>query len=212
MTIVLIGTVVAMLSVERAPGQDDPRGAGAQRLASVQSNRYAYWKVAVASFADHPLQGEGSGSFRAIWLREREFREVIRDAHSLYLETAAELGLVGLLSLALLVARLRRRGGARRARAPRRGGRAGGVRAARGHRLGLGAAGAHARRPGAGGTAHRGGRASNPGGCRGGGWPSPMSAWFALRRGTASPAGRPAASSERTKNAFTPADSVWTSA
>ncbi len=104
MTIVLIGTVVAMLSVERAPGGDDPRGAGAQRLASVQSNRYAYWKVAVASFADHPLEGEGSGSFRAIWLREREFREVIRDAHSLYLETAAELGLVGLLSLALLVA------------------------------------------------------------------------------------------------------------
>ena len=104
MTIVLIGTVVAMLSVERAPGRDDPRGAGAQRLASVQSNRYAYWKVAVATFADHPLQGEGSGSFRAIWLREREFREVIRDAHSLYLETAAELGLVGLLSLALLVA------------------------------------------------------------------------------------------------------------
>jgi hypothetical protein len=102
MTIVLAGTVVAALSVERAPGQDDP-GAGAQRLASVQSNRYAYWKVAVASFADHPLQGEGSGSFRAIWLRERDFREVIRDAHSLYLETAAELGLVGLLALGLLI-------------------------------------------------------------------------------------------------------------
>ena len=101
--IVLAVTTAAMLSVERAPGQDDPR-AGAQRLASVQSNRYAYWKVAVATFADHPLQGEGSGSFRAIWLRERDFREVIRDAHSLYLETAAELGLVGLLALALLVA------------------------------------------------------------------------------------------------------------
>jgi hypothetical protein len=100
--IVLAATVAAMLSVERAPG-DDPR-AGAQRLASVQSNRYAYWKVAVAAFADHPLRGEGSGSFRAIWLRERDFRESIRDAHSLYLETAAELGLVGLLALALLVA------------------------------------------------------------------------------------------------------------
>ena len=211
MTIVLVGTVVAMLSVERAPGRDDPRGAGAQRLASVQSNRYAYWKVAVATFADHPLQGEGSGSFRTIWLREREFREVIRDAHSLYLETAAELGLVGLLALALLVAGCAVAAVRAGPALPGRGGRAGGVRAARGHRLGLGAAGAHARRAGAGGTAHRGGRAANPGGCRGGGWPSPMSAWFALRRGTASPAGRSAASSERTKKAFTPADSVWTS-
>jgi hypothetical protein len=101
--IVLAATVTAMLSVERAPGEDDP-GAGAQRLASVQSNRYAYWKVAVATFADHPLRGQGSGSFRAIWLRERDFRESIRDAHSLYLETAAELGLGGLLALALLIA------------------------------------------------------------------------------------------------------------
>ena len=178
----------------------------------MQSNRYAYWKVAVASFADHPLQGEGSGSFRAIWLREREFREVIRDAHSLYLETAAELGLVGLLSLALLVAGCA-------VAAVRAGPALPGAAAA------LAAFALHAgidwdwELPALtlvalalAATAHRGGRASNPGGCRGGGWPSPMSAWFALRRGTASPAGRSAASSERTKNAFTPADSVWTSA
>ncbi len=210
-TIVLIGTVVAMLSVERAPGQDDPRGAGAQRLASVQSNRYAYWKVAVGTFADHPLQGEGSGSFRAIWLREREFREVDPRRP---LAVPGDRGRARPRRVALTRPagrRMRRRGRARRARAARRGGRAGGVRATRGHRLGLGAAGAHARRAGAGGTAHRGGRAANPGGCRGGGWPSPMSAWFALRRGTASPAGRSVASSERTKKAFTPADSVWTS-
>jgi len=38
-----------------------------------------------------------------VWLRERPFRESVRDAHSLYLETAAELGLVGLAALALLL-------------------------------------------------------------------------------------------------------------
>jgi O-Antigen ligase len=102
-TLVLAGTIAAMISTERVPGRDVPE-AGPQRLASVQSNRYAYWKVAVEAFADHPLTGEGSGGFRSAWLREREFRESVRDAHSLYLETAAELGLVGLLALGLLVA------------------------------------------------------------------------------------------------------------
>jgi O-antigen ligase len=101
--LVLAGTIGAMISTERVPGRDLPE-AGPQRLASVQSNRYAYWKVAAEAFADRPLTGEGSGGFRTAWLREREFREAVRDAHSLYLETAAELGLVGLAALGLLVA------------------------------------------------------------------------------------------------------------
>jgi O-antigen ligase len=102
LALVLAGTLAATVSVERAPGGADPR-AGAGRLASVQSNRYAYWKVAATAFADRPLQGEGAGSFRATWLRERDFLESVRDAHSLYLETAAELGLGGLLALAVLI-------------------------------------------------------------------------------------------------------------
>jgi hypothetical protein len=80
-----------------------PRGASAQRLVSVQSNRYAYWKVALRTFGDHPLDGIGSGGFQAAWLKDRPFREPVRDAHSLYLETPAELGLVGLALLAALV-------------------------------------------------------------------------------------------------------------
>ena len=99
----LAGTIAAIAATERHAGGDMPQ-ASAQRLATVQSNRYAYWKVAVRAFAGHPLAGEGSGSFRTIWLRERPFLESVRDGHSLYLETAAELGLVGLLALALLIA------------------------------------------------------------------------------------------------------------
>ena len=97
--LVLVGTVAAVAGTDRVAGSDD-----ASRLASVQSNRYAYWKVAVRAFADEPLLGEGSGSFRTVWLRERPFRESVRDAHSLYLETAVELGLAGLLALGLLIA------------------------------------------------------------------------------------------------------------
>ena len=53
--------------------------------------------------AGDPLAGEGSGSFRVVWLRERTIREAVQDAHSLVLETGAELGLVGLALLALVL-------------------------------------------------------------------------------------------------------------
>ena len=37
------------------------------------------------------------------WLRERTIPERVADAHSLYVETASELGLIGLAALALLI-------------------------------------------------------------------------------------------------------------
>jgi len=101
LALVLVATVAAVLQTERDGGRDAPE-ATASRLASVQSNRYEYWRVAVRAFAEHPAAGEGAGAFRTVWLRERPFRESVRDAHSLYLETAAELGLAGLACLALL--------------------------------------------------------------------------------------------------------------
>lgn len=102
LALALAGSVAAVAATERRGGRDDPE-ATAGRLTSAQSNRYAYWRVAVRTFADRPLIGAGAGSFRTEWLRERPFRESVRDAHSLYLETAAELGLAGLAALALLL-------------------------------------------------------------------------------------------------------------
>ncbi len=97
----LAGTVIAVA----ASGSQGPASrTDAERLVSVQSNRYAYWRVAAEVFADHPLNGVGSGAFAVEWLQRREIAEGVRDAHSLYLETAAELGLVGLLALAAFLA------------------------------------------------------------------------------------------------------------
>ena len=79
------------------------KGATARRFQSIESNRYAYWGVAFRTFADHPLAGSGSGSFRFEWLRHRDIAEPVHDAHSLYFETAAELGLAGLLALTLFL-------------------------------------------------------------------------------------------------------------
>jgi O-antigen ligase len=51
----------------------------------------------------HPLAGVGAGGFRVAWLRDRDVDEVVRDAHSVELETFAELGLVGVAALATLL-------------------------------------------------------------------------------------------------------------
>lgn len=72
-----------------------PLSGGASRYASLQSNRYAYWRVAMRAFSDEPIHGVGAGGWAVYWLRYRPFGEAAQDAHSLPLQTLAELGLVG---------------------------------------------------------------------------------------------------------------------
>lgn len=95
-----IGALVLVVGLERGPGVGTPAtGATATRLASADSNRYAYWQVALGAWADAPVRGTGSGGFGVVWLRERDIDEPVRDAHSLPIETLAELGLAGLAFL-----------------------------------------------------------------------------------------------------------------
>ena len=81
-------------------------GAGAGRLATLQSNRYSYWRVAWRAFKAEPLHGVGAGGWAVYWLRYRPFDAGAQDAHSLYIQTAAELGIVGLALLAVFLASL----------------------------------------------------------------------------------------------------------
>jgi len=81
-----------------------PLSAGAGRLVTFQSNRYDYWKVALRAFAAEPLHGVGAGGWAVWWLRYRQINDFAQDAHSLPLQTLAELGLVGIALLAALVA------------------------------------------------------------------------------------------------------------
>ena len=62
-------------------------------------DRADYWRVATADIAEHPILGSGAGTFDDYWLAHRPIAAYARDAHSLYLETAAELGVLGLLFL-----------------------------------------------------------------------------------------------------------------
>ncbi|MEA2292094.1 MAG: hypothetical protein QOF17_1114 [Solirubrobacteraceae bacterium] len=99
----VVAAAVLLLAGEGGPRSGTPAfGADASRLASVQSSRYDYWRAAVDTWADHPVAGVGASGFAVEWLRRRTVREAAHDAHSLPLETAAELGLLGLAALALL--------------------------------------------------------------------------------------------------------------
>jgi O-antigen ligase len=95
--------VIAVAARDR--GHSAALGANADRLRSLESNRYNYWKVALADgFAKHPLNGTGAGGFAVIWLQYRDVPERAKVAHSLYVETLAELGLVGFAFLAVFIA------------------------------------------------------------------------------------------------------------
>lgn len=84
---------------ELEPGHDERA-----RLFSLgHTYRSDIWRVAIENFAAHPWLGSGSGSYEQVWLQQRPTRHDVRDAHSLYLETLTELGLIG---FALLVVAL----------------------------------------------------------------------------------------------------------
>jgi hypothetical protein len=81
------------------------QGEPSRRLLSLSGHgREEYWGVALDDATDHALVGSGAGSFQRYWLKHRDQPLPVRDAHSLYLETLAELGPPGLALLAALLA------------------------------------------------------------------------------------------------------------
>jgi len=76
-----------------------------QRLGSVSSNgRTEYWRVAWRETEAHPFLGGGAGTYERWWHQLRRTPFEARNAHSLYLETLAELGPIGLALLLAVVA------------------------------------------------------------------------------------------------------------
>jgi hypothetical protein len=77
--------VIGLIAAIAASGSTEPRS--------------SLWGVAWHQFERHVALGSGAGTFALAWARSGliETRGGALDAHSLYLETLAELGLVGLL-------------------------------------------------------------------------------------------------------------------
>jgi O-antigen ligase len=62
--------------------------------------RSRYWHVALREYRSAPVLGTGAGTFSNWWLRYRPAPISTQQAHSLYLQTLAELGPIGLLLVA----------------------------------------------------------------------------------------------------------------
>lgn len=87
-------------------------------LSLAGSHRYQYWQVALKAFDSAPLVGIGPGTFRFYWAQHQTLGEYVLNAHSLWFETLAEAGLVGLLLLDAFFGYLIVRGGVRAIRSP----------------------------------------------------------------------------------------------
>ncbi|UGS34608.1 O-antigen ligase family protein [Capillimicrobium parvum] len=103
--------VVAILAGPRAwdsfqrgsePAGSDP----VQRLTSLSGTRRLLWTAALDSFTDRPLAGIGAGTFEFAWNRDPHRSGHVLDAHSLYLEALAELGIPGALMVIAALAAL----------------------------------------------------------------------------------------------------------
>lgn len=107
------------------PASPPAAGAGSVQthlLSDSGSGRWQLWQSAVQEFESSPGHGRGAGSFETWWSQHSRISYPVRDAHSLYLQTLGELGIVGLLlivgviggALAIGVRRVRAATGAER--------------------------------------------------------------------------------------------------
>jgi O-antigen ligase len=80
---------------DRAPAAS----AETERLTTLGGTRYQVWSTAIDAFQGDPWRGIGPGTFEFYWSRHGDSSEFLRDAHSLYIEQAAELGIPGVLAL-----------------------------------------------------------------------------------------------------------------
>lgn len=87
-------------------------------LNSTSSGRYQFWVSAVEAGESDPWKGIGPGTFEFWWARHGSYAGFVRNAHSLYLEAFAELGVLGLILIGGFVAAALGTGAVRSLRAP----------------------------------------------------------------------------------------------
>jgi hypothetical protein len=98
LAIALIGGVVAAKPIDRFRDfKEVPSGREAATSADLTSNgRWQFWSAAVDAFESAPAGGIGEGGYEDYWARHADIPIFVRNAHSLPLQQAAELGTVGI--------------------------------------------------------------------------------------------------------------------
>ena len=93
-----VGPVRDAVSTFNKPAPTFPGGDLNRRFASLSLNgRTVFWKAAWNDFTAHPIIGSGGATFHHYWMRHRPVNVLVYNAHTLELETMAELGVIGLV-------------------------------------------------------------------------------------------------------------------
>ena len=82
------------------PGQQEEGYVAAHLTSGGGAGRWQFWSAAVDEWHADPVTGGGAGSYESYWAQNGEITYFVRDAHSLWLETLGELGIVGFLLIA----------------------------------------------------------------------------------------------------------------
>jgi hypothetical protein len=83
---------------------DAPTAQIRERLSDVSNNgRVSLWRAAVRIYDTQQLHGTGAGTYQLYYPRYRTEGLYVVDAHSLYLQSLAELGLVGFVLILIVV-------------------------------------------------------------------------------------------------------------
>jgi O-Antigen ligase len=89
---------------DRGGGAPATASRSSQILNTSGSGRYQFWESAVDAYRTEEFHGIGPGTFEFWWAQHATYEGAfVRDAHSLYLETLAELGIVGFILVVALV-------------------------------------------------------------------------------------------------------------
>ncbi len=103
----------------RSGGAPTTASRPSQILNTSGSGRYQFWTSAVDAYKTESFHGIGPGTFEFWWAQHASYAGAfVRDAHSLYIETLAELGIVGFIIVASLVLAILGIGTVRALRAP----------------------------------------------------------------------------------------------
>ncbi|MFT3863137.1 MAG: O-antigen ligase family protein [Solirubrobacterales bacterium] len=75
------------------------------RLTDLNNNgRLVQWELGLETFGRHPLLGTGAGTFARVWAQDGNGELKVLDAHSLYVQVLAELGIPGFVFLVVALA------------------------------------------------------------------------------------------------------------
>jgi O-Antigen ligase len=73
----------------------------AHLLSASGTGRWQLWSAAADEWKASPIIGKGAGSYEAWWAEHGTITKFVRSAHSLYLQTLGELGVIGFALLVL---------------------------------------------------------------------------------------------------------------